>query len=73
MVRDARVSKDGGHNNNLILRGSALTRLAPQDDGRGETRMDADVIVVGGGIGAVIVALTLFIYVQHRHKDEGGA
>jgi hypothetical protein len=25
--------------------------------------------VLGGGIGAVIVALTYFVHVQHKHKD----
>jgi len=29
-----------------------------------------NLLLMGGGIGAVIVALTLFVYVQHRHKDE---
>jgi uncharacterized membrane protein YqhA len=28
-----------------------------------------NLLFMGGGIGAVIVALTLFVYVQHRHKD----
>jgi uncharacterized membrane protein YqhA len=31
-----------------------------------------NLLLMGGGIGAVIVALTLFVYVQHRHKDDGG-
>ena len=31
-----------------------------------------NLLFMGGGIGAVIAALTLFVYVQHRHKDGGG-
>ncbi|MBY0532612.1 MAG: YqhA family protein [Xanthobacteraceae bacterium] len=30
-----------------------------------------NLLLMGGGIGAVIVALTFFVYVQHRHKDGG--
>ena len=28
-----------------------------------------NLLLMGGGIAAVIVALTLFVYVQHKHKD----
>lgn len=28
-----------------------------------------NMLLLGGGIGAVILALTFFVYVQHRHKD----
>lgn len=28
-----------------------------------------NLLLLGGGISAVIVALTLFVYVQHKHKD----
>jgi uncharacterized membrane protein YqhA len=28
-----------------------------------------NLLLLGGGIGAVIVALTLFVFVQHKHKD----
>jgi uncharacterized membrane protein YqhA len=30
-----------------------------------------NLLLMGGGIGAVIVALTFFVYVQHKHKDNG--
>ena len=30
-----------------------------------------NILLLGGGIGAVIVALSLFVYVQHKHKDNG--
>lgn len=29
-----------------------------------------NLLVLGGGIGAVIVALTYFVHVQHKHKDS---
>jgi uncharacterized membrane protein YqhA len=29
-----------------------------------------NLLLMGGGIGAVIAALTLFVFVQHRHKDS---
>lgn len=28
-----------------------------------------NLLLLGGGIGAVILALTFFVYVQHKHKD----
>ncbi len=28
-----------------------------------------NLLLMGGGIGAVILALTFFVYVQHKHKD----
>ena len=28
-----------------------------------------NILLLGGGIGAVILALTFFVYVQHKHKD----
>jgi uncharacterized membrane protein YqhA len=30
-----------------------------------------NLLLMGGGIGAVIVALTFFVYVQHKHIDNG--
>jgi uncharacterized membrane protein YqhA len=30
-----------------------------------------NLLLMGGGIGAVIAALTLFVFVQHRRKDRG--
>jgi uncharacterized membrane protein YqhA len=31
-----------------------------------------NLLLLGGGIGAIIVALTFFVYVQHKHLDRNG-